>query len=1382
MLGTVEQARDLTRQQDMKMSIKHYLQNMPRLTDQWTRETFKDPRRQRLYLKDIDCPEAWHTYLRDILPPNLFYLNESTRQFSIPNALGCDAAPAGDLMSSLPPSMRAENLMCYVGHEGTYTPAHREMCASLGQNIMVETSGDGLDPWGQREKPGSSIWFMTETKDRYMVSEYWLSILGHDIEVESYFAQVQAWRHAPFKTYILEQKVGDFLLIPPLAPHQVWNRGTRTVKVAWNRTTVETLEMALNEALPRARMVCRDEQYKNKAIIYFTLMKYADLLNLVDEYSRGGWSAAALEALDKDRRIRQLRNDFRSLFSLFSDLLLSEMFAEDQPKEKNVEYLPFDSNVTCAYCRCNIFNRFLTCKTCVNELEDGDQDTYDVCMECYAMGRSCACISKLKWVEQFPWTQLTAHYDQWRARIIEMNNALEEDVRKELIPPPPLALLRKNYPKKTLAQVCQEQLKIRPWHDITKPLPSRAQEQGLDEGTDDAEDDGTPKRKRKRQRVSGKGKVAKENHHCHICKHREADWKLARCKCGINYCYGTLFRAFDLMPLDVMENVDWTCPRCQGICSCGKCRREGGTTPHQPLGTLVGHDTKHIADPRSVESLVDFGRSNLTWLDKTTTADDAPADTAMYETVRLRRFREEAERQKVRDEMRNAAFYDEDAELARAIQETQASAPGPSEEAGRSKAPGLQIDPALTAGDFRYLGSDPGRPSNSPTPFSQHDQDAPADEVRSSGTMLPSPAAMLGGVPASRAHAPKEGKGQKRASTGKMVLGGPLPSAVNRAHMAPVSHMAPLAPMVPMAPAMSRPSNDDAPGSSEDSRPPTGSTLAPQVNGEGEPSHAAGQAGWSQSTEPPAHDHSPPFESEHQGRATGQEQEGLANNTAVADANREFEKARRRQTLNDAKKNDSFTITQARLSGEQKVISLPLQKEHLEQLQQDKSNEDEDEHSQSDFGGDGAGDARPTGTVLVVSDAPKETQRSRRTDSSNLTNTMMDGAGDCAPPKLFGPKKKGRPRKEASGVNGPNKRLFAGRASTKSEEGGYNESSQSLGRRSGRRESAWLARKRGADDQEYPTELPQRQRKKRVLHRDETGGLSGIHIADEHEGEGSSGLVEEAEMDHDDQEEMEGVVLSDDDDESYHEEASMDVEEVEEVDDDYNPIPKPTLTTSRTNGTRAAFSQLYQNDALNAALAGTGSSTKTKENGIKSNGNSKKRSLERSSDPYQDAKMMALRMAEGEITDIASGSGSGSESESIDDDDEEEEEEHDDDDGPPLKKPRMIPGTVKPGSYLRDTPLESKRMMNTRGASSTKAGMTPTVSITKKSITPRAVSSSSKPAATAGPSTTTTTTTAEAMRRVTFSQQSIFNRPGTRGKKIKIVSEARASRGVTSGS
>ncbi|KAG9621312.1 hypothetical protein KCV04_g13685, partial [Aureobasidium melanogenum] len=71
------------------------------------------------------------------------------------------------------------------------------------------------------------------------------------------------------------------------------------------------------------------------------------------------------------------------------------------------------------------------------------------------------------------------------------------------------------------------------------------------------------------------------------------------------------------------------------------CRKDPKQQPYEPKGTLLGHDTKRIADARSVECLVDFSVSNLTWL-----RDD---DEDVQESVRIRRAREEARRAKEAD-------------------------------------------------------------------------------------------------------------------------------------------------------------------------------------------------------------------------------------------------------------------------------------------------------------------------------------------------------------------------------------------------------------------------------------------------------------------------------------------------------------------------------------------------------------------------------------------------------------------------------------------------------------------------------------------------------------------------------------------------------------
>ena len=532
----VENARDLTKKNNVPLTIAHYLNHMAVLTNQWTSSNYKSPDRQRMYLKDIDCPQIWADKVRNLVPLGMFYMNDTTGEIgglgSVDEAdpsghgtrRGQGIAKAGDLMSSLPKEMRAENLMCYIGHEGTYTPAHREMCASLGQNLMVECSTGKVED-GKVTKPGSSIWFMTETKERRVVSEYWLSRLGHDIEVENHFAQINAWKAAPFKVYVVEQRVGDFILIPPLAPHQVWNRGTRTMKVAWNRTTIETLEMALDEALPRARMVCRDEQYKNKAIIYFTLQKYSKILKMADKLRQ----KKKTNSKQNDVKLRQVEKDFRRLQGLYTRILVSETFAPNKP-EKMVETIPYEGYVTCSYCRCNIFNRFLTCPSCIVNKGAEDEGTYDVCMDCYAMGRSCACISRLKWVEQFPWAELIQQHESYRHQILQKETKVTDKTPKSL-----KAELEAILPKLTLAQICQSEIARRPWTDISKPPPAPEPKESEEVVVDD-----NGKVKKKKTRHSEK--FLKEHARCHVHCHWEPSWKQAKCStCDKKWCYGILF-------------------------------------------------------------------------------------------------------------------------------------------------------------------------------------------------------------------------------------------------------------------------------------------------------------------------------------------------------------------------------------------------------------------------------------------------------------------------------------------------------------------------------------------------------------------------------------------------------------------------------------------------------------------------------------------------------------------------------------------------------------------------------------------------------------------------------------------------------------------------
>jgi len=86
------------------MSTADYLALVPSLSTQNFTSRLPEPKEKpprRQYGKDIDCPQEWRGALTDLLPQEVSYLG------------------ANDLMTKLPPEARAENMMIYIGHEGT---------------------------------------------------------------------------------------------------------------------------------------------------------------------------------------------------------------------------------------------------------------------------------------------------------------------------------------------------------------------------------------------------------------------------------------------------------------------------------------------------------------------------------------------------------------------------------------------------------------------------------------------------------------------------------------------------------------------------------------------------------------------------------------------------------------------------------------------------------------------------------------------------------------------------------------------------------------------------------------------------------------------------------------------------------------------------------------------------------------------------------------------------------------------------------------------------------------------------------------------------------------------------------------------------------------
>jgi JmjC domain, hydroxylase len=127
--------------------------------------------------------------------------------------------------------------MCYLGTHDTYTPAHKDLCGSVGHNIMVDT-----------ESQGSAFWFMTKTSDANAAAQY-LQSLGYELDHENHALTLNQISRAPFEVYIGQQQKGDMILVPPSSMHQVVNQGGITLKVSWSRMTPRSLEIAIQQEL-----------------------------------------------------------------------------------------------------------------------------------------------------------------------------------------------------------------------------------------------------------------------------------------------------------------------------------------------------------------------------------------------------------------------------------------------------------------------------------------------------------------------------------------------------------------------------------------------------------------------------------------------------------------------------------------------------------------------------------------------------------------------------------------------------------------------------------------------------------------------------------------------------------------------------------------------------------------------------------------------------------------------------------------------------------------------------------------------------------------------------------------------------------------------------
>ncbi|KAI8078107.1 uncharacterized protein B0P05DRAFT_637625 [Gilbertella persicaria] len=339
---------------------------------------------EKVYAKDIVCPNEYQTALRNFLP-----------EYLLPHG-------SEDLFTFLPDRFKAENLMCYVGQDMTGTPIHRDLCGTMGHNVMTMASEDAFAEWLivecqhrddlacliDPEDDDHQRHFRHIGRNKRRSGRPSTAVNSH-VTKSSFMESDRAWLNydkilkANFKVQVIVQRKGDLVIIPSRAYHQVRNSGI-SIKVAWNRITPQTLTFAFQDQLPLYRIISRPEVYKCKAIVSFTLQEWNRQINdLVRDQSKRTYSIPIL-CYGSDNFIE----NSRQLLDIFLEkVILPELLFDDDKEGIVADAAGEVCTVKCDFCHGDIFCHYYHCDIC---------NQYDLCLDCYSIGRSCQHVTEMQ--------------------------------------------------------------------------------------------------------------------------------------------------------------------------------------------------------------------------------------------------------------------------------------------------------------------------------------------------------------------------------------------------------------------------------------------------------------------------------------------------------------------------------------------------------------------------------------------------------------------------------------------------------------------------------------------------------------------------------------------------------------------------------------------------------------------------------------------------------------------------------------------------------------------------------------------------------------------------------------------------------------------------
>ncbi|EGE82405.2 hypothetical protein BDDG_05349 [Blastomyces dermatitidis ATCC 18188] len=293
---------------------------------------------KNLYARDLQCPEAWLEKCKTFLPSEVQW------------------GGSMDLFQWLPSCARSEVVMAYVGSEGSSSGFHRCFSSTVALNLLVEAS----------DRPVLCFGTDFESQSKY---DAFVAARGASPHVDWLNLTPNELQKANFPLYVHEQKVGELVVFPHAAAHQVWNLGAISTKMVWNILHPLSLEAGLNYVQPPFNRLCRPDVARSNLSL-----------------------ACAMLSLLRDKP-SPIPPDLPLLAKLFCQMVRDEMFDDPPVTPISLVRIPDTAIATCNFCGTAIWNRHLRCNEC--------QD-FDLCLLCFLGGRSCEHLSSYTWAEIVP--------------------------------------------------------------------------------------------------------------------------------------------------------------------------------------------------------------------------------------------------------------------------------------------------------------------------------------------------------------------------------------------------------------------------------------------------------------------------------------------------------------------------------------------------------------------------------------------------------------------------------------------------------------------------------------------------------------------------------------------------------------------------------------------------------------------------------------------------------------------------------------------------------------------------------------------------------------------------------------------------------------------